>query len=73
MSVVAVVGLGYVGLPLAAEFGKKLTTVGFDLSSSKVESYQRYIDPTGEVSSEALRAARHLTATTDPKQLAQAD
>ena len=73
MSVVAVVGLGYVGLPLAVEFGKQQTTLGFDLSGSKVESYKRYIDPTGEVSPEELRAARHLTVTTDPKQLAQAD
>ena len=73
MSVVAVVGLGYVGLPLAVEFGKKQTTLGFDLSGSKVESYKRYIDPTGEVSPENLRAAGHLTVTTDPKQLAQAD
>jgi UDP-N-acetyl-D-galactosamine dehydrogenase len=73
MSVVAVVGLGYVGLPLAVELGKKQTTLGFDLSGSKVESYKLYIDPTGEVSPEDLRAAGHLTVTTDPKQLAQAD
>ena len=73
MSVVAVVGLGYVGLPLAVEFGKKRKTIGFDLSQAKVENYRRFVDPTGEVSSEDLRAASQLTVTTDPGALAQAD
>ena len=73
MSVVAVVGLGYVGLPLAVEFGKKRETIGFDLSTEKVESYKRFVDPTGEVLSADLKAAKHLTVTTDPAQLAKAD
>jgi UDP-N-acetyl-D-galactosamine dehydrogenase len=73
MDIVAVVGLGYVGLPLAVEFGKKRKTIGFDLSQSKVESYRRFIDPTGEVSSADLRAAEHLTVSTDPAVLAEAD
>ena len=64
---VAVVGLGYVGLPLAVEFGKKQPTIGFDLSAEKVESYLRHVDPTGEVSIEDLAAAVQLTPTTDPK------
>ncbi|MCC2973028.1 nucleotide sugar dehydrogenase [Massilia sp. IC2-476] len=71
--VVAVVGLGYVGLPLAVEFGKKGRTIGFDLSSAKIENYKRFVDPTGEVSSEQLQAARHLEVSTDPALLAQAD
>ena len=50
MTIVAVVGLGYVGLPLAVEFGKKSRTVGFDLSANKIASYKKHIDPTGEVS-----------------------
>jgi UDP-N-acetyl-D-galactosamine dehydrogenase len=62
-----------VGLPLAVEFGKKRKTIGFDLSRVKVESYRRFIDPTGEVPSEDLRAAGQLTMTTDPAALAQAD
>ena len=57
---VAVVGLGYVGLPLAVEFGKKLDTIGYDLSAEKVESYRRHLDPNGEVSEHELRAARQL-------------
>ncbi|RSZ59345.1 nucleotide sugar dehydrogenase [Massilia atriviolacea] len=71
--VVAVVGLGYVGLPLAVEFGKKRTTIGFDLSTSKIDSYRRFIDPTGELSSEQMRAARHLTVSADPAAIAGAD
>jgi len=73
MTVVAVVGLGYVGLPLAVAFGKRQKTIGFDLSASKVANYKRCIDPTGEVSTEDLRAASHLTVTTDPAELSQAD
>ena len=57
MSVVAVVGLGYVGLPLAAEFGKQYDTIGYDLSAEKIENYRRFCDPTGEVSTEDLQAA----------------
>jgi UDP-N-acetyl-D-galactosamine dehydrogenase len=73
MDTIAVVGLGYVGLPLAVEFGKKRPTIGFDLSTAKIESYKRFVDPTGEVSTESLRAAEYLTVTTDPAALAQAD
>ena len=70
--VIAVVGLGYVGLPLAVEFGKKSATVGFDLSESKIESYRKHIDPTGELATEHLQAARHLTVSTDPSVLKEA-
>ncbi len=73
MSVVAVVGLGYVGLPLAVEFGKRRETIGFDLSEEKVARYRRFVDPTGELSSADLEAAKHLSVTTDPKALARAD
>ncbi|MCD6707393.1 MAG: nucleotide sugar dehydrogenase [Thiobacillus sp.] len=73
MSVVAVVGLGYVGLPLAVEFGKKTTTIGYDLSLEKIEAYRRFCDPTGEVSADDLKAATQLTVTTDPADLAKAD
>lgn len=73
MTTVAVVGLGYVGLPLAVEFGKKYTTIGFDLSETKVTAYKRFFDPTGEVSTEQLRAADKLSVTTNPADLAKAD
>ena len=73
MTTIAVVGLGYVGLPLAVEFGKKHRTLGFDLAKEKVASYQRFVDPTGEVSSEDLRAATQLQCSTDPAVLGEAD
>ncbi len=71
--VVAVVGLGYVGLPLAVEFGKKYETIGYDLSTSKIANYRNYYDPTGEVSEDDLRAATGLQVGTDPSALAKAD
>ncbi len=73
MSVVAVVGLGYVGLPLAVEFGKKYDTIGYDLSTEKIDSYRRFCDPTGEVSTDDLKAATRLKVTTDPSELSKAD
>ena len=73
MTVVAVVGLGYVGLPLAVEFGKKFETIGFDLSDSKIASYKNYCDPTGEVSTEDLKAATRLSVSTDASTISKAD
>ncbi len=73
MTTVAVIGLGYVGLALAVELGKRYRTIGLDLSRNKVESYRQFKDPTGEVSSEELRAAAHLQCTTDPRSLKEAD
>lgn len=70
---IAVVGLGYVGLPLAVEFGKKFPTVGLDLSVEKVAAYRTHIDPTDEVSVEDLRAANLLSYHTDPQVLNEAD
>lgn len=70
---IAVVGLGYVGLPLAVEFGKKFDVYGFDLSAAKVESYRKFLDLTNEVSSADLRAAVKLTVSTDPVGLSEAD
>ncbi|MDP2107536.1 MAG: NAD(P)-binding domain-containing protein, partial [Rhodocyclaceae bacterium] len=72
-TVVAVVGLGYVGLPLAVEFGKQFKTIGFDLSEAKVESYKKFFDPTGEVSTADLKAATRLSVSTDPATIAAAD
>jgi UDP-N-acetyl-D-galactosamine dehydrogenase len=71
--IVGVIGLGYVGLPLAVAFGRKHRTVGFDINAEKVGHYRGGVDPTGEVSSEDLRAAKLLELTTDPKALKEAD
>lgn len=70
---IAVVGLGYVGLPLAVEFGKHFRTIGFDLSVKKVDAYRKFVDPTGEVSTDDLKAASLLAVTTDAAQLREAD
>ena len=71
--IVAVVGLGYVGLPLAVEFGKKIETIGYDLSEIKIGHYRNHHDPTGEVSSANLKAATKLSVSCDPSTLARAD
>ena len=73
LPVVAVVGLGYVGLPLAVEFGKQRRTIGLDLSQRKIEAYRRFEDPTGEVSPQQLRDAAQLNCTSDGAALADAD
>jgi len=70
---IAVVGLGYVGLPLAVEFGKKMPTLGLDLSEAKVAAYRHHSDPTGEVSTQDLQAATLLQCHTDPAVLKEAD
>ena len=69
----AVVGLGYVGLPLAVHFGSKYETIGFDLKQSIVDNCSRMQDPTGEVSEEEFKGAEKFTPTTDPSMIAQAD
>jgi UDP-N-acetyl-D-galactosamine dehydrogenase len=70
---IAVVGLGYVGLPLAVEFGKSYRTIGFDMSQRKIDAYRTKVDPTGEVAGEALRAAVRLQVTCDESALRDAD
>jgi len=70
---IAVVGLGYVGLPLAVEFGKKMPTLGLDLSADKVAANRRCVDLAGEVSTQDLQAASYLKCHTDPAVLKEAD
>jgi len=72
-AVVCVVGLGYVGLPVAVEFGKQRPTVGFDLATKKVERLKQFNDATGEVSEEELRKARMLSVTDDAAEIRKAD
>lgn len=69
---VAVIGLGYVGMPLAIAFAEQFDVIGFDIDASKVELYNNYIDPTGEVGSEVLK---HTTMefTADPDKLKEAN
>ena len=72
-TVVAVIGLGYVGLPLVVEFGKHSRTIGFDISVTKVESCLRGVDPSRELPDEEMRAAVHAEYSADPKALGEAD
>jgi UDP-N-acetyl-D-galactosamine dehydrogenase len=66
---IAIIGLGYVGLPLAAEFGKKYDTVGFDISRKRIDELKKGIDLTLETSAEDLKAANRLLFTTNPEDL----
>lgn len=61
---IGIIGLGYVGLPLAAAFGRKFRVVGFDINSKRVEALQKGIDSTLEVTPKILNAARKLSFTT---------
>ena len=70
---IAVVGLGYVGLPLAVEFGKKFDTVGFDKKTSRLEMLRRGEDTTLETASEELRAAVKLRYSDDLNDLRDRD
>lgn len=70
---IAVVGLGYVGLPLALAFGRKFETIGYDLSTSKISAYKKGIDPTGEVSADDFKNAEKLHFTTEGTALSVAD
>ena len=73
METIAVIGLGYVGLPLVVEFGKHGRTIGFDIASAKVQACQRGSDPSRELSDDEVRAAKHAVYTDDPALLAEAD
>ena len=70
---VAVVGMGYVGLPLALAFGRIMPTVGFDVVEAKIKAYQQGYDPTGEMEEELFMGASQLSYTTDPADIARAD
>jgi len=65
----AVIGLGYVGLPLAVEFGKKYPVVGFDINATRIEELKRGIDKTLEVTSAELEESSHLLYATNPDDL----
>lgn len=67
-----VVGLGYVGLPLAISFAKKVPVIGFDYNAKKVELYKKGIDVTNEVGNEALKETT-MEFTADPKSIKEGD
>lgn len=69
---IAVIGLGYVGLPLAIEFGKFRSVIGFDINQSRIDALREGRDDTLEASEGELREASHLSFTTNPADLADA-
>ncbi|MEJ8825645.1 nucleotide sugar dehydrogenase [Variovorax humicola] len=67
--IIAVIGLGYVGLPLAVEFGKRRAVLGFDINAARIADLQSGRDSTLEVSAEELKTATDLRFSSDPKDL----
>lgn len=70
---IGLVGLGYVGLPLAVEYGRKFDTVGFDVKEDRLAMLRKGVDTTLETSPENLAAAKFLKFTSDPAMLADRD
>ena len=73
MNTIAVIGLGYVGLPLVVEFGKQMRTIGFDIAQNKVDACLAGRDPSRELADEQMADATHALYTSDPALLGQAD
>src|SRR5688572_24849282 len=65
MEKVGIIGLGYVGLPLAVEFGKVLNVIGFDINRDRIEELKKLHDRTREVEPDELKLAKHLTYSAD--------
>lgn len=70
---IAVIGLGYVGLPLAVEFGKKYDTVGFDIKKSRLDALKKFNDVTNETTKEDLQSAKTLRYSDDIADLRDRD
>ena len=58
---ITIIGQGYVGLPLAIEFGKKYSTLGFDINSTRIDDLKKGIDHTNEATTEQIKSANQLT------------
>ena len=67
--ILGIIGLGYVGLPMAIEFGKRFPTLGYDLNAERIQELRRGHDRTREVSQEQLASATGLELTYDPRRL----
>jgi UDP-N-acetyl-D-galactosamine dehydrogenase len=72
LKTIAVIGLGYVGLPLAVEFGKSRPVIGFDINAGRIDALRAGHDATLEVSKDEFATAGQLTFTSDPSDLAAA-
>ena len=72
-STIAVIGLGYVGLPLAVAFGRHFKTIGYDIKEEIIHCFSRHEDPMGELTSDELKSAVKLDCTCDPDRITEAD
>lgn len=72
METIAIIGLGYVGLPLAVEFGKKRPTIGFDINKKRIAELKNRVDNTQEVGPGELSEAKHLGYTSDVDKISEA-
>ncbi len=72
MSKIAIIGLGYVGLPLAVELGKHRAVIGFDIKADRVDALQKGHDATLEVSDDELQSTQHLTLTANIEDIREA-
>ena len=66
---IAIIGLGYVGLPLAIEFGKKYAVLGFDIKKKRIDELNKFFDTTGEISSSKIKKAVHLKFSNNIKEI----
>ncbi len=73
MDKIAVIGLGYVGLPLAVEFGKKMSVTGYDINQNRIDELNKGVDRTLEVEDHELKAATQLTCTNNITELASSN
>jgi UDP-N-acetyl-D-galactosamine dehydrogenase len=71
--VLGIVGLGYVGLPLAVEFGKKFNVIGFDINTDRIDELKKGIDKTLEVSAQELQETKNLRFTSNLNDLEKAE
>jgi len=71
--IIAIIGLGYVGLPLAVEFGKKKAVIGFDINKKRIKELRSHQDSTLEVSTVDLQSANYLTFSSNPQDLKKAE
>ena len=67
----SLVGLGYVGMPIAVAFARKIKVVGFDVNQAKIDLYRNGVDPTNEVGDEVIRDTK-VEFTSDPSRLKEA-
>jgi UDP-N-acetyl-D-glucosamine/UDP-N-acetyl-D-galactosamine dehydrogenase len=70
---IAIIGQGYVGLPLAAAFGAKFNTVGFDINTKRIEALKRFVDQTKQLSKEEITNAQWLSFSSSIKDIEQAN